>query len=120
MKINVDQLANIIAKELTDYEQKIEKGLEKAQDKVARESVKELKATSPKRYGRYASSWGSTRQGTARVVRNTKHYQLTHLLEKGHAKRGGGRVRAIPHIRPVEQNAIKNLEKEVKDVIRRA
>lgn len=120
MKISLDQLANEISKELTHYEQAISKGMEKAQDKVARESVKELKTNSPKRYGRYASSWGSTRQGTARVVRNTKHYQLTHLLEKGHAKRGGGRVGARVHIRPVEQNAIKNLEKEVKDVIRNA
>lgn len=120
MEINVSQLARAFAKELTLYEQAVSKGMEKARDKVARESVKELKATSPKRYGGYASSWGSTKQGTARVVRNKKHYQLTHLLENGHAKRGGGRVGARVHIRPVEQNAIKNLEKEVKDVIRNA
>lgn len=120
MKISIDQLSNEIAKELTKYEQDIQKGMEKAQDKVAKESVKKLKETSPKRYGKYASSWGSTRQGTARIIRNAKHYQLTHLLEKGHATRNGGRTRKFPHIRPVEQEAIQELEKEVKDVIRRA
>ncbi|WP_347563968.1 hypothetical protein [Neglectibacter sp. X58] len=48
------------------------------------------------------------------VVHNKKRYQLTHLLEKGHAKRGGGRVRAFPHIAPAEQASIRELEEGIK------
>ncbi|MEY8525231.1 MobQ family relaxase [Lachnospiraceae bacterium 38-10] len=48
------------------------------------------------------------------VVHNKKRYQLTHLLEKGHAKRGGGRVRAFSHIAPAEQAGIRELEEDIK------
>ena len=43
-----------------------------------------------------------------------KKYQLVHLLEKGHAKRGGGRTKAQLHIAPAEQNAVKQLESNIK------
>ena len=64
--------------------------------------MRQLKATSPKRTGKYAKSWTKKKRGRKIIVHN-KEYQLTQLLEKGHAKRGGGRVAARVHIAPVER-----------------
>ena len=48
-------------------------------------------------------------------VYNKKHYQLTHLLEKGHQTRKGGRTKAFEHIGPVNdaigQIAVEQIQK---------
>lgn len=111
-------LAKEIAKVLQEYTNEVTEGLEKAKEEVAKEAVKELKKTSPKLTGDYAKGWRTKRIGTAQVVHNATNYQLTHLLEHGHAKREGGRVAGIPHIEPAEQRAIDEYTKQVEKVIR--
>ena len=80
--------------------------------KVARDH---LRKTSPRKTGAYAADWAYAIENAAEgayngTVYNRSHYQLTHLLEKGHAKRNGGRVAAIPHIGPAFEDARKTLE----------
>ncbi|PFF14561.1 hypothetical protein CN332_32090, partial [Bacillus thuringiensis] len=43
--------------------------------------------------------------------------QLTHLLENGHAKVGGGRVPAQVHILPVEQYVIDELPRRIERAV---
>lgn len=48
------------------------------------------------------------------VYADKPEYALTHLLEKGHQKRGGGRTKAIVHIAPAEEETVDELEKELR------
>lgn len=85
-------------------------------DEVSKETVKKLRQESPKgSKGKYARGWtrkvetGRMTVG-ATVYGKTGTYQLAHLLEHGHARRGGGRnVPPSPpggHIKPVEEWAV--------------
>ena len=99
-----DQMAKILSEE----SQRIRDMAKDAIQEVAKDTATELKETSPKRTGKYARSWGVVWRNGAYIVRN-KEYRLTHLLENGHAKVSGGRVAAIPHIKPAEEKAEKEL-----------
>ena len=80
---------------------------------------KDIQANAPKKTGAYSKSWTvkttkETSESLELTVHSPKKYQLAHLLEKGHAKRGGGRTKAIPHIAPAEEKAVKDLEADIK------
>lgn len=94
---------------------------EKAIKIVPDETAEELRQTSPKDHGEYAKSWAVKRQGPlSAIVHNKKHYRLTHLLEKGHAKANqfgtyAGRVPARAHIKPAEERAAKRFKEVIED-----
>jgi len=123
--IDIDQLAAEIAKGLADYSQDVVKKVNVSSERVGKAAVKRLKQTSPKRYGKYAKSWTmktepEVGQPHKRIVHvKAPHYRLTHLLEHGHAKVGGGRVEGKPHIRPAEEQVIKDFVAEVEEAIKR-
>lgn len=115
---SIDQLASEITQALRQYTNEVTEGLEETKKRVAQDTVKRLRATSPKKTGKYSRGWRTRKVGTAQVIHNATRYQIAHLLEWGHAKVGGGRVAPRPHIRQAEQEAIKEYMNQVEKVIR--
>ena len=110
---------------LQDYSVEVAKAATEAVQEVTKEATKKLRQTSPKRKGRYARGWTGKVEKTATTVDATVYgktgtYQIAHLLEHGHARRGGGRnVSGIEHIKPVEEWAIKEVEKRIREKVER-
>lgn len=123
MSVSVERMADEIAKMLTEYEAAIVKNVDASGKAVADKGAKQLRQTSPKRKGEYAKSWGVTREKGAfgenakYIVHNKKRYRLTHLLEHGHVTANGKRTKAIPNIKPVEEQVIREYEKKVREAI---
>ena len=120
MAIKIGDLAKAVMKELDDYGVAVGLEVEKVSKEVAEDTAKILNKTSPKLTGDYAASWtygtGETKRTkhTMVVYADKPEYALTHLLEKGHQKRGGGRTKAIVHIAPAEEETVDELEKELR------
>lgn len=117
-KENIEMAVNRFLK---DYQGEVIEAVTEVIPQVAKESAKKLKDTSPKgKTGRYAKGWtykiekGRLRIG-ATVYGKSGTYQIAHLLEHGHAKRNGGRVEPIEHIKPVEQWAVDEVFERVYD-----
>lgn len=117
--MKIDGMADAIVKELSAWSKEVVGALKEEVQAVGEDTAKELRQTSPKRRGAYARDWASKVtyddwQDIRVTVYNKRHYQLTHLLENGHAKVNGGRVNGIPHISVAEENAARDLEQKVK------
>lgn len=118
--INLDKAVSDI---LSEFSTDVTKAAQEAVTEVSKEAVKKLKQTAPKgRTGKYGRGWTSKVEKTTTTVESTIYgktgtYQLAHLLENGHAKRGGGRTAPIVHIKPVEEWAISEVEKRIREKV---
>lgn len=123
MSSNVDKLAGEVAAMLEAYTDEVTEAVKAECQTVADECLKEIRAASPVKTGKYKKSWKKKVEYEGKEdirirVYNAKYPGLTHLLEKEHAKVNGGRVAAIPHIEPAEQHAAEKLVNKVKVKIR--
>ena len=121
--VKIDQLADAVMEGLQEYKDLAVEDLKADVEKAAKTVKSQIESTAPKRTGKYAKSWASKKtKETSDSIEYTVHsktrYQLAHLLENGHARRGGGRVRAIPHIAPAEtageEQLIRDIERDLK------
>jgi Bacteriophage HK97-gp10, putative tail-component len=115
--LNINDFSRELLRQLNLYGNVLNEQIEVESEKAAKDLVKALKQESPELTGDYAKSWRIKRGRNKFIVHNKDHYQLTHLLEFGHAKRGGGRVAAQVHIRPAEEKAVGNFLESIERVI---
>ena len=113
--VSIDEMAAAINDGLEEYANLSAEGVKSAVKKTSKAVKDQINGSAPVRTGRYAKSWkvkttAESANGLEQTVYSPNRYMLSHLLEKGHAKRGGGRVRAIPHIAPAEEMGIEMFE----------
>jgi hypothetical protein len=122
---SIANLAAEITNAVTEYTEAVSESIAKTVNDVAKECKAEIVANSPARSGEYAMGWRIKNEDirgsgiTKRIIYNKTNYQLVHLLEKGHAKRGGGRVAGKLHVEPAEQKAKDKLVTEIRTIIKR-
>lgn len=115
----VEDMADKIMSILDEYKDVAAEDLKQSLKKTATEVKKDIVKNAPENTGAYKKSWtvtkvNETANSLQLVVRSKDRYQLAHLLEKGHAKRNGGRVEGKPHIETAEQKGKKTLESLLK------
>ncbi len=129
VKVKPEQLDEAIWGQLETYSAEITKNINENLKEVAETTAETLKkgGAYKERTGKYTPDWSvtarkavSTTQGEQYSVHNRKHYQLTHLLEKGHVTRNGKRTRAFEHILPAEQAAEELAVEAVEKAVRSA
>ena len=120
--VKIGNLSGELAKQFKIYSNEIADEVNAKSLELAKSAVKKLKETSPKDTGFYSKAWKIKtktyvyRKNQVHTIHNTTRH--SHLLEKGHALRGGGRAKAKPHIAPVEKEIIEEFVDAVEQIIK--
>ena len=122
-RVSVDELADVINEGLQEYASLTSEKVKSAVRKSAKTVKEQINSSAPVLTGRYAKSWkAKTTAESSNMLQQTVYspnrYMLAHLLEKGHAKRGGGRVAGRPHIAPAEQAGIEQLQSLIEKALK--
>lgn len=123
-QVTVDEMAQEIMNGLSEYANLASDEMKKCVRAAGSTVRKEIKKNAPEDTGKYRDSWTVTKQkenssSLELVVHSKTRYQLAHLLEHGHAKRGGGRVAGKVHIAPAEElgerELVQNIERRLRE-----
>jgi hypothetical protein len=121
--VSIDDMDDVIMKELEQYTKLATDDMKDAVKNTAKSVKKDIESSAPVLTGRYKKSWAvknisENANSIDIVVHSRNRYQLTHLLEHGHAKRGGGRVAGKPHIAPAEEKGKQDLINTIKEKLK--
>lgn len=118
-KVTIDTLDSEIKKILDQYGKDTSAHMAEITKEVGKKGALALKNESKATFNgdKYYKGWGYTvepnRLYTKVIIHNKKLPGLPHLLEYGHAKTNGGRVKGRVHISKVEDELIRDYEREV-------
>ena len=117
--VSIDEMSDAIMDELEKYKDLAADDLKDAVKETAKTVRKKIQANAPVDTGKYKKSWSvknihEDAESIDLVVHSRNRYQIAHLLEHGHAKRGGGRVAARPHIAAAEEKGEEQLVETIK------
>jgi hypothetical protein len=126
--VSIDGLSGAIRTNLNTYARAVVDGVEKAADETVKEMVERTKQrpTTKLSRGKYARSIASqvgdnTIHARSRIWYVKKpRYRLAHLLNNGHAVRGGGHVSGDKHVTKAAETAMRDFESRVVQVIEHA
>jgi hypothetical protein len=112
-----------IMAELEKYADLAADDLKDTVKETAKSVRKDIQNTAPVDTGKYKKSWSvknvhEDSESIDLVVHSRNRYQIAHLLEHGHAKRGGGRVAARPHIAKAEERGNETLVKAIEEKLK--
>jgi 5'(3')-deoxyribonucleotidase len=112
--VKIGRLTEEITSQLQRYSKVLSEDVDQITDDLTKEAVVKIKDNIRKakliKTGDYVRGWTRKKVPGGFVIHNRTDFQLTHLLENGHAMANGGRASGIPHIRPVEQWLVKEYE----------
>lgn len=116
-----DTFAIVMEEMMTDILDTIEGGMPKALRAAAKEGKQQVRENAASKFdqhnGKYVGGWSykvkSKNGESSAEIGNSKVPGLPHLLEKGHAKVGGGRVAGRTHIQTAANAAGKVFEEQV-------
>lgn len=127
-EVRVGDFSRAFGKEMIKYTLDVEEEIAEITATLTKSAAKELNVVSKStfqntgtKYTGYTEGWTAKNKSVRHRARWIIHNQfapgLAHLLEHGHAKRGGGRVDGKTHIAPIEEKLIKDYEDNVKAII---
>ena len=120
---SIDDMDSAIMEELGKYADLAADDLKDAVKETAKSVRKDIQDNAPVDTGKYKKSWSvknvhEDSESIDLVVHSRNRYQIAHLLEHGHAKRGGGRVAARPHIASAEQRGNEKLAETIESKLK--
>ena len=120
-KVPIDQLTAEVDKILQKYGDDVHENLSEIVKDMSKKGAKTLRSEASGMFGgtgKYSAGWTSQAEAGRVSAQGTIYNKdvpgLPHLLENGHANRGGGRTPGRIHIAKVEEALVKEFESKVR------